>query len=591
MLPFKLVEPKPKTIGKANWKTGDVNAYLTLTPKVNHSEVEKSLSQQVSTLLGEERDYHLQPLSQVHLSESLFAEIAPPVDPRYLVIAGIVAILLLVIACINFTTLTLGRSVNRSREVGVRKTLGASRFQLVRQFLGESLLLTSGIALVSLILAYNLLPYFGQLLQKPITISLTDAHILILIAGVVLTASVTAGFYPAWVLSGLSTTNVLKGQVVVNQRNRLISVLVGLQLIGTITLLMGSAGMHQQLNLLQSKQLGFEQSYMVRLEVPFRKSQKLFNQFRNQLLSVSEVHSLTASWQLFGHEAAGVGYQKLPCEINGEEIDSYSLAVAPNFLETTQIEMVQGKPLPDWSDNLPRRIMVNESFVNEVGLDNPIGKKISKKYQFDDAEIVGIVKDFHILSLHQPIGPLVIYPSDTYSNMYVRIASQQIPATLETIKEKWNMIAPDIPFIFHFTDEDIARQYETEQRWASVITYTSLLVVFIACLGLFGMASLLTQQRTKEIGIRKVLGASVTNLLVLLSRDYLRLLVIALLIAIPIANYFMQEWLNSFAYRVAIHWWIYALVSIGVLAIALLTISGQTMKAATRNPVDSLRYE
>ncbi|MGD1891603.1 MAG: ABC transporter permease [Cyclobacteriaceae bacterium] len=303
------------------------------------------------------------------------------------------------------------------------------------------------------------------------------------------------------------------------------------------------------------------------------------------------MHSLTASWQLFGHEAAGVGYQKLPCEINGEEIDSYSLAVAPNFLETTQIEMVQGKPLPDWSDNLPRRIMVNESFVNEVGLDNPIGKKISKKYQFDDAEIVGIVKDFHILSLHQPIGPLVIYPSDTYSNMYVRIASQQIPATLETIKEKWNMIAPDIPFIFHFTDEDIARQYETEQRWASVITYTSLLVVFIACLGLFGMASLLTQQRTKEIGIRKVLGASVTNLLVLLSRDYLRLLVIALLIAIPIANYFMQEWLNSFAYRVAIHWWIYALVSIGVLAIALLTISGQTMKAATRNPVDSLRYE
>ena len=591
LLPMELVKPQSATVGESDWRTGDVLSYLVLDLSVDPVQVENSLNGQIKALLEDNYDYHLYPLSEVHLGKSMFAELVPPIDPRYLYIAGSVALILLIIGSINFTTLTLGRSVNRSREVGVRKTLGATRFQLMRQFLGESFLLSLGIALLSFGLAYVLLPYFSQLLYKPVVVSVTDPLVLLLLAGIVLMTGFLSGFYPAWVLSRLSASRVLKGQSVVNRRHRLISALITLQFVGTIALLVGSVGMHRQLALLQNKELGFEESYVVRLEVPFRRDARQFQQFRLQLASVSEVLAVTASWQLFGHEAAGVGYQKLPYTTEDQEIQAYAQGVGPDFLNTTQIDLLRGQALTDWPDDPPQQLVVNESFVKMMDWDDPLGKRVSGLFQFEDSEIVGVAKDFHFLSLHQPIGPLIMYPTNTYSNFYVRMASGQIPTTLKKLEQAWKTVAPDAPFVFHFMDEDIARQYETEQRWASVITYTSLLVVFIACLGLFGMASLLTQQRTKEIGIRKVLGASVANLLVLLSRDYVRLLGVALLIAIPIANYFVQEWLNSFAYRTSIGWWIYALVGIVVLALALGTISIQTLRAARRNPVDSLRDE
>ncbi|MEM9831179.1 MAG: FtsX-like permease family protein [Bacteroidota bacterium] len=579
---------------KGTWRGSSSITYAALDQHSSPTKVQEKLNHQLQVDVGEETKnttYLFQPITDVHGGESMYGEIVPPINFKYLLIASVVAFLLLIIAAINFTTLTLGRSVNRSREVGVRKTLGASRRQLIQQFLGESLLLTLAIAILSLGLAYLLIPYFSQLLLKPIEISLTDPNILILLASTVLVAGITAGFYPAWVLSSLSATGVLKGQTIVSQKHRIIGALVVLQFVGTVVLLVGSSSMHQQLSLLQNKELGFEESHVIRLEVPSRGSNKLFQQFRTRFASVPEVHSLTASWQLFSHEAVGIGFQILPWEVEGQEVQAYEMGVGPDFLETTQIELVQGRSFSDWSENMPKQLIVNESFVAMMGWDHPIGKRFGHEFIFKESEIIGVVKDFHFLSLHQPIGPLIIHPMNYYSNIYVRVASREIPNTLNKLKQEWKTVAPDIPFNYHFTDEDIARQYETEQRWANVITYTSLLVIFIACLGLFGMASLLTQQRTKEIGIRKVLGASVTNLLVLLSKDYLRLLVVALLIAIPIANYFIREWLNSFAYRVSVHWWIYVLVSIGVLIIALLTISGQTLKAATRNPVDSLRYE
>ena len=594
-VPFTLLLPfqQKERTDEGTWGGGKGITYASLHHQVNPGETKEKLNRQLREALLEEmkyHTYHLQSLADVYRSESVYGEIVPPIDARYLYIAGSVALLLLVIACINFTALALGRSVSRSREVGVRKTLGASRLQLMRQFLGESFLLTLGISLFSFGLAYALLPYFSQLLHKPIEIFLTDPLVLSLLAGIVLMTGFLSGFYPAWVLSGLSTSRVLKGQSVVNRRHRLIGALITLQFVGTIALLVGSVGMHRQLALLQNKALGFEESYVVRLEIPER-SAKLFQQFRSQVASLPEVEAVTASWQLFGHEAAGVGYHVLPYTTEDQEVRAYAQGVGPDFLKTIQVELLRGRSFSDWSDNPPHHLVVNESFVKVMGWDDPLGKRVSGLVEFEDSEIVGVVKDFHFLSLHQPIGPLIMYPTNTYSNFYVRMASGQIPTTLEKLEQAWKSVAPDAPFVFHFMDEDIARQYETEQRWASVITYTSLLVIFIACLGLFGMASLLTQQRTKEIGIRKVLGASVANLLVLLSRDYVKLLGIALLIAIPVANYFVQEWLNSFAYRASIGWWVYALIGIAVLGLALVTVSAQTLKAARRNPVDSLRYE
>ena len=595
-VPFTLLLPfqQAERADEGTWGGGTAIAYAGLNHQVNVSETEEKLNRQLSESSREEMKYttyHLQPLVDVHWGESMFGELIPPVDSRYLYVAGSVALVLLLIACINFTTLSLGRSVNRSREVGVRKTLGASRFQLMQQFVGKSLLLTLGIALFSFGLAYTLLPYLSQLLHQPIAISPTDPLILSLLAGIILVTGVMAGFYPAWILSGLSAARVLKGQSQVNHRHRLVGALITLQFVGTIGLLVGSVGMHRQLALLQNKDLGFEASYVVRLEVPFRQSARLFQQFRAQVTSLPEVQGVTASWQLFGHEAAGVGYQMLPYEVGDAEIQAYELGVGPNFLETTQMELLQGQSFSDWSDELPSQLIVNESFVEMMGWDDPLGERFGHRFIFEDSEVIGVVKDFNFLSLHQPIAPLIIHPMDYFSSIYVRIASEKVPATLTALEQHWKTVAPDAPFAFHFMGEDIARQYETEQRWASVITYTSLLVVFIACLGLFGMASLLTQQRTKEIGIRKVLGASIGNLLVLLSRDYIKLLGIALLIAIPVANYFVQEWLDGFAYRTSIDWWVYALVGTAVLVLALLSVSAQTLRAATRNPVDSLRDE
>jgi putative ABC transport system permease protein len=407
----------------------------------------------------------------------------------------------------------------------------------------------------------------------------------------VLFAGNIAGLYPSLILSKLSPSKVLKGQYIVGQRYRIIGLLVTFQFIGTSTLMIGSVGMYQQLSLLQNKELGFEKSAVIRLEVPFRPSENIYQQLRTQLSHFAQIENVTASWQLFGNEREGVGYQLLSWQVGEKNIEAYDLGVGPHFLETTKIKLIEGRSLSDWTEEPPHQILVNESFVKAMGWQDPLGKPIDHKFIFKTSEIVGVVEDFHFLSLHQPIRPLIIHPQSYYTNIYARVSSANLTSIIDIIEQKWKTVVPDIPFVYHFMDKDIALQYKNERRWTKVITYITAMAVLVACLGLIGMGSLLTQQRTKEIGIRKVLGASIGNLMLLLSRDYFKLIFAAFLIGTPVGNFLITEWLQNFAYRIQINGWIFVIPVLSILLIAVLSIGSLTYTAANKNPVDSLKYE
>ncbi len=545
---------------------------------------------------GEFAQLRLQPLTDAHLSPEVDpSALEAPGNPLYAYLLAGVALLVLALACINFTTLSLGRSAGRAKEVGVRKVVGAYRGQIRRQFWGEALL-TSGAALVlGLALAQLFLPVFNGLVGQELRLDFFEQpETLLFLIGLMLVVGLLAGSYPALVLSRFEPTRILRGHGILGGGRRLTRALVVVQFTLSIALVAGALVMSAQLRFMQTD-LGFNQEQIVRIEElgSTGTGQEIYEPFRQEAERYPGVERIAgAAFSFFG---SGFRY---PLALGDTgRVEARIIPVTETFLETLGIEVVEGRGL---SAERASGALVNRAFVRAMGWPSALGRRLPSSAErasfsaIDSAEVVGVVADFHTRSMHERIEPTVFLPSADFggvSSIYVRIAPEGIPQTLAFLEETWQQVAPDRPFQYTFLDEVVAEAYEAEQQWRAIIRYAAGFALVIACFGLFGLAALAAERRTKEIGIRKVLGASATSIVGLLSKDFLKLVLVAFVIAAPVAYWAASTWLEDFAYRIDLGPWLFLAAGGAVCAVALGAVSYQAIRAALANPVDALRSE
>jgi putative ABC transport system permease protein len=546
---------------------------------------------------------NLQPITSIHLDSSLPAGNESISNPKYSYILLTIGILILFIACINFITLSVGRSATRALEVGVRKVLGAERRQLIRQFWGEAILLTCISVVIGIGLAFFLVKPFNELINREMRLEfdlLFFGFCLLLVAII----GMVAGIYPALILSGFKPMEVLKGKLRIGNNTGLLrkSLIAG-QFIVSIAMIICTIVIAEQLNYLRTKDLGFkkEQVVIVPTNKPRIKGMELAELYRNELFKQPQVINASVSLMSFSETPwVNVGYtddKKIYRDFQFNAIDPY-------FIETMGIRIDKGRSFsPDNPADYTSSMLVNEALVKQFGWKDPVGQKLPGKMEH---MIIGVVKDFNYESLHTKIQPLaMVVKPDTFfrrienisynaplqPRISVRLKPGNLAGNISILRKVWKSVAPEQEFEYRFLDETIESQYLQEQRTASIVKLASALSIFIACMGLFGLATLTVVRRTREIGIRKVLGASIGSIVALLSTEFLKLVFIAAFIAFPLAWWAMNNWLQDFEYRVLIKWWVFPLAGLVALLIALLTVSFQAIKAALMNPVKSLRTE
>ncbi len=545
----------------------------------------------------------LQPLTSIHLHSDLDYEIGPNGSSRTVSVFAIIGGLILLLAGINYMNLSTARSTVRIREVGVRKAVGSGRGQVAGLFLTETLLLAGLATALGVGLAQSALPFFNDLTGKVLTVwRFGVGYGLLAIIGFAMLTALLSGIYPALFLSGLRTVAALRGQM----GNQLATVafrktLVTFQFVITIVLIAASGIIYQQLRYALNKQLGFNKDQVLTFHLNEDETRTKIPAIKAQLLANALIEGVAAASNPIGTNSLGGGgyYFEMDGKMTESSRITQSFMVDGDFLKTMQIGLVQGR---SFSDAIPadryNAILVNETLVNELGWKDPIGKRI--KFHIDnkgtlaERRVVGVVKDFHTHSLQHKIVPLALQmpPStEEQDNLYVRIGAGRTADALALIEKTYRQFEPNSAFAYQFLDQNFAQQYAAEQKQSQLLLIFTALAIFIACLGLFGLAAFTAEQRTKEIGIRKILGASVTGIVFMLSKDFLKLVLISIVIASPIAWYAMHQWLQNFAYRIDIRWWVFALSGILALLIALITVSSQAVKAALANPVKSLRSE
>lgn len=538
--------------------------------------------------------YFLQPLREIHLKSKLRYDSANNGSLARVNIFSVVGIIVLLLAGINYINLTTAGAIKRARETSVRKVVGASRFQLIRQFFLETFLVCSIAVIIGLVLLKLLLPAFSAWIGQPYDFPLTLTNILI-IAGFIVFISVVAGIYPATVLSAFNPAIALKGSFIQGIKGNFIrKSLVVFQFTVTIALVASILVISRQMNYVKNKSLGFEGNAVV--EVKFFGEQSVRNQYvslRNQLMQSPYILNLSKHSQ---NVVGGLGNGWTTTEnMKGEEISSslYKIGVDTTYFDTYGMKLAAGRFFSkDHPSDTAEAVLVNEAAVRTFGWQKPenaIGKRFGKG---DDARfVVGVVKDFNFESLHKPVDALLIEYAREGNRLSLKIDARHTDEAINHLQKVWKSSVPDIPLEYAFVDESIAKQYGDEQKMEGIFYGFAALSLLIACLGLFGLSIFVVERKIKEIGIRKVLGSSISGIVGLLSTDFLKLVLIAAVIASPLAWYFMHEWLKDFAYRISIGWWVFAVAGITALLIALITISFRAVKAALANPVKSLRTE
>src|SRR5436190_6260404 len=590
------------------WFNISSETYVLLKKVIDAEKLTKKFPYMVKQNLGE--DYKeggymvtLQPITKIHLDTSIPAGIEPISSPKYSYILLTIGILILLVACVNFITLSVGRSATRAMEVGVRKVLGAERQQLIRQFWGEAILLTVISVIIGIGVAVLLVKPFNQLTNRQLSL-----HFDLVFIGycllIIILIGLIAGIYPAIILSGFRPVEILKGKLKLGNKTGLLrkSLIAG-QFVTSIGMIICTIVISGQLDYLQNKNLGYqkEQVVVVPTNKPRAKGMELAELYRNELLKQPQVIGATVSLMSFSETPwINIGYSDDKNVYRNFQFNS----VDPYFLKTMGIQMAQGR---DFSADNPAdytsSMIVNEAMLKLFGWKDAIGKKFPGRIE---QQIIGVVKDFNYESLHTPVQPLaMVIKPDTFfrrisdisfnappqPRISVRLKAGNLTANLAALKQVWKQVAPDQEFEYRFLDETIAAQYRQEKRTSTIVKIASALSIFIACMGLFGLATLTVVRRTMEIGIRKVLGASVGSVVRLLSKEFLVLVLIAALIAFPLGWWAMNKWLEDFAYRIHIACWVFAVAGIAALLIALLTVSFQAIRAALANPVKSLRTE
>ncbi|MFT3911711.1 MAG: ABC transporter permease [Ferruginibacter sp.] len=554
----------------------------------NMDEFEKS---------GNKLIYSLMPVTDIHLHSDRSAEVGVNSNIQYVYIFSAVAIFILLLACINFMNLSTARSSNRAKEVGIRKVLGSERKVLMRQFLTESTTTALISLIISLIIAWLVLPLFNDISSKSLSLSqLFSTSFLPFLLLLPFVVGIIAGSYPAFYLSAFKPINVLKGKISTGAKGSYLrSSLVVIQFTTSIILIIGTIVVYRQLNFIQTKKLGFNKDQVLIINGARALRDKV-QPFKNEVLNMPGVISATVTGFLpvssssrndntFSREAVMDMKNGFNMQVWGIDHD---------YIKTMGMKVLKGRGFQKEFMSDSSAVIINEATASILGYDNPVGKKI---YQSDGNgnstafNIIGVVENFHYESLRQNIGPLSMVLLPTSGFECFKVNTSNIKGLLTQIEAKWKAMAPEMPFSYRFLDDAFNEMYSSEQRVGKVAMSFSLLAILIACLGLFGLATFMAEQRTKEIGIRKVLGATVGNITGLLSKDFIKLVAISALFAFPVAWWFMNKWLQDFAYRIDIGWWIFIAAGGMALLIALITVSFQAIKAALANPVKSLRTE
>lgn len=563
-------------------------SYKTVTERIN-TEFQKFLEKYSPGGANNGMKFYLQPLTKIHLHSNFkFESVEGSI--QYVIFFTLIAILVLFMACINFMNLATARSIKRTREVGLRKVIGANRFQLTKQFLGESSLISTIAFAFAMAIVELFLPAFNHLTGKPLSVDFSNIEIFGGLICLLILTGIISGSYPAIFLSSLTPMNILKEQMPISVHSRsslLRRLLVISQLTISIGLIIGTIIIYQQLHYMKNKDLGFDKENLIYLETEDFSGK--YETIKNELLQHPEITSVCASGDMVLSIGDNTGADWEGKEKNAKYISFPSLFVTEDFAETFKLKMAEGRFFSkEYPSDKTDAFVINEAAVNAMHLKNPIGKNF--KAWGKDGKIIGVVKDFNFRSLRSEVEPLILSLYG-FRHLYVRINSKDMEKTIGMVKQIYHKHYPEHEFEIHFFDEEIDNLYQSEGRMGSIFAYFSVLAIFIACLGLFGLVSFVSENKTKEIGIRKVLGASVANVVSILTKDFTVWTLLANIIAWPIAYFAMNRWLQDFAYRIEISWWVFVLAGGLALLIVLLTVCYQAIKAATANPVESLRYE
>ncbi len=583
------------------WDSDGFITYLVLNDPASASTLETKLAEFNRQYRGEAANdsrFYLQPLRDIHFHSNHieFDRNENKGDIAYVYIFSAIALFIVVIACINYMNLATARSVSRAREVGMRKVVGAYRLQLVGQFLSESLVFSAIAFVVACGAVELLLPTFNQFTGKQLALDVAKLDWLpIGLLAMALLVGLIAGSYPAFFLSRLRPAFILKGGTGASS-SWFRQGLVVTQFALSIVMIVATVVVYNQMNYIRTKRLGFNEEQLVVVDINSSVARKNFQAIKTEMKRSAAVHGVSVSSRVPGDwkNIAEVGV--VPEGAPETEIHTLNfIGIDEDFMKVFEVELAEGRNFSPEFGTDTSAVLLNETAAKEFGWDSPLGKTIRVPEENFEARVIGVVRDFHFRSLHEKIGPLVLANwnnrIDAIDYFTVRISGEDIPGTLkylQSVHEKFDQVTP---FEYNFLDERLADFYRNDQRVGTLFCIAAGLAIFVACLGLFGMAAYSTEQRRKEIGVRKVLGATTTSIVMLLSKEFTRLVLLGLLVATPLAWFAMNKWLDNFAYRIDIGWWVFALAGGSALLIALLTVSTQAIRAAVANPVEALRYE
>lgn len=590
LVPYELMRALGTDIDE--WGYNTTLTFALLRNNADH----KSVAQKVQALVAkhddtEDQTYSLRPLTQIHLY-SHFGFGDKRGQAQYVALFSAIAVFILLIACINFMNLSTARSAKRAREVGMRKVVGAVKRQIIAQFYGESCIFTLIALILAFLCVYLALPAFNALTGKDISFAtFANGSTPLAVLGIVLITGFIAGSYPALFLSSFHPVRVLKGTVSAGASGAVFrKILVIIQFSLSISLIIGTGVVYSQLKYMKTKTLGYETDHLLSVQM-WGSVNNSFGTLKKELLKHPGVVAVSASSSKPSRIYSNAGGADWEGKDPEQDVSVNFTSVDYDYFEAAGMEMIGGRSYSrDFPSDSDSAFVINEALQNLMGFDSAVGKQFT--FGERTGTVVGVVKDFHFLSLRKKIEPLVLLlQPQNNTNLLIRIQPENVAASLADIEETWSLVVAGFPFDYEFINEDFAIMYRAEQRMGSVLKYFSFLAVFVACLGLFGLASYAAEQRTREIGIRKVLGASIAQITLGLCKEFALLVLLANLLAWPVVYLAMRNWLTGFAYRTAMGWEIFFLAGLLAFVIALFTVSYQALKAAMSNPASALKYE
>jgi predicted permease len=590
VVPFELMKESNATLDN-NWMDYNYTTYVQLHPGTPAAGVDGKLAAVFRRRNPDTQGrFYLEPMRRIYLYSKVPGDNARHGDAQSVYIFSAVAVFILLIASINYMNLATARSARRAKEVGLRKVAGANRGQLIGQFLGESVLLACVALGLALVLVWALLPVYSDITEKVLSMNMLLGNTLLALLAIAVCTGLVAGSYPALMLSAFQPVRVLKGTLSAGRGGAAFRRgLVVVQFTLSILLIFSTLVIYRQMQYVQTKNLGFEKENILTFVLRGDLNRK-YETVRGELLRQPGVVAVTSASQDLTNVNSSTGggdWEGKPAE---SRLILNQLSVDRDFTDAFNLRMVAGRGFSRQYATDSAAFILNEEAVRQMGLQSPVGKRFSAHNV--TGTIVGVAEDFHFKSLHEPIEPMVLFVSPNWRGQaYVKIKPGYEAAAVAACEKVWKTFNPSYPFAYRFLDENFDRMYRAEQRAGRLFRYFAGIAIFIACLGLFGLAAYTAEQRVREIGIRKVLGASVSSLVTLLSREFVVLVIISFALAVPLGWYLMNGWLSDFAYRIRLSWWLFAVAGGLAAVIALLTVSFQSIKAALADPVHSLKSE